>query len=82
MAFSLELGNAGYTPDSVDTTAEVTLEKKGDGFAITSVHLKTKAKVPGIDEQTFQKIAEGAKEGCPVSQALAGTSISLDAELI
>jgi osmotically inducible protein OsmC len=82
MAFSLELGNAGYTPESIETQASVNLEKKGDGFAITWIELSTEAKVPGIDEATFTKIAEGAKSGCPVSQALAGPEIRLKAKLV
>jgi osmotically inducible protein OsmC len=82
MAFSLELGNAGYTPESIETQASVNIEKKGDGFAITWIELSTQAKVPGIDEATFTKIAEGAKSGCPVSQALAGPEIRLKAKLV
>ncbi|HAD45879.1 MAG TPA: OsmC family peroxiredoxin, partial [Alcanivorax sp.] len=70
MAFSLELGNAGYTADSIDTKAKVTLDKDGDGFSITRIHLDMNAKIPGIDDAEFQKIANGAKEGCPVSKVL------------
>ncbi len=81
MALSLFLGEAGYTPDSINTEAEVDIEKQGAGFAITSIHLKTQAKVPNIDESTFMNYAEQAKDNCPVSQALAGTKISLDAQL-
>ncbi len=80
MAFSLQLGNAGYTPDSIDTEAKVTLEKDGDGFSITKVHLDMTAKIPGIDDDEFQKIAKAAKEGCPVSKLL-NADISLDAKL-
>jgi len=54
----------------------------GDGFKITKIHLDTEAKVPGIDEKTFQEQGEAAKKGCPVSQALAGVEISLDAKLV
>lgn len=82
MALSLFLGEAGYEPESIDTDAEVNIEKQGEGFAITSVHLKTKAKVPGIDSNTFNSYAEQAKENCPVSQALTGPKISLEAELL
>jgi osmotically inducible protein OsmC len=60
----------------------VTIEKVGEGFAITGIALATEAQIPGIDDAEFQKIANGAKEGCPVSKALAGTKISLDAKLI
>lgn len=81
MALSLMLGEAGYTPDEISTRAEVTIEQKGEGFAITGITLNTEASVPNIDEDTFIKHAQNAKEGCPVSQALAGTNISLNAKL-
>ena len=80
MAFSLELGSAGYTADSIDTKAKVTLDKDGDGFSITKIHLDMNAKIPGIDDAEFQKIANGAKEGCPVSKVL-NAEITLDAKL-
>ena len=80
MAFSLELGNAGYTADSIETKAKVTLDKDGDGFSITRIHLDMNAKIPGIDDAEFQKIANGAKEGCPVSKVL-NAEITLDAKL-
>jgi len=80
MAFSLELGNAGYTADSIDTKAKVTLDKDGDGFSITRIHLDMNAKIPGINDAEFQKIANGAKEGCPVSKVL-NAEITLDAKL-
>ncbi len=81
MAFSNILAEEGYTPDSVSTSAEVTIENVGDGFKITKSVLKTDAKVQGIDEKTFQKLAEKAKKGCPVSQALSSLEISLEAKL-
>ncbi|MFB6217815.1 MAG: OsmC family protein [Halobacteriaceae archaeon] len=78
MAFANELDDAGHTPESVSTEASVYLE---DG-AITRVHLDCEAAVPDVDEGAFQEIAEGAKEGCPVSQALAAVDeITLDATL-
>ena len=80
MAFSLELGNAGYTADSIETKAKVTLDKDGDGFSITKIPLDMTAKIPGIDDAEFQKIANGAKEGCPVSKVL-NAEITLDAKL-
>ncbi len=80
MAFSLELGNAGYTADSIDTKAKVTLDKDGDGFSITKIHLDMNAKIPGIADSEFQDIAKMAKEGCPVSKAL-NAEITLDAKL-
>ena len=82
MAFSLFLGNAGYTPTRIDTTAKVHLEPAGGGFAITRIELETEAEVPGIDPNAFQEQAKAAKENCPVSKALAGTQISLVAKLV
>lgn len=81
MAFSLMLGNEGFTPDSIDTQATVTLDKDGDGFAITAVHLNMKARIPNIDQATFDKIAYKAKTGCPISKLL-NAEISLDATLV
>ncbi|MDR0278921.1 MAG: OsmC family protein [Paucimonas sp.] len=80
MALSMILGEAGLKPDSIDTTAEVTLDKQPDGFAITAVHLILKAKVPGASDQQFQELANKAKAGCPVSKVLNAT-ITLDATL-
>ena len=70
MALSGQLGKAGLTADSIRTTASVRLEKTDDGFAITSVHLDVKAKVPGADQQAFETAANNAKAGCPVSKVL------------
>ncbi|PSQ90479.1 MAG: peroxiredoxin [Bacteroidetes bacterium QH_2_63_10] len=81
MAFSNVLDDEGYDPESVDTTAEVTLRTLEDGPAITKIHLTSTASVPGIDEDTFQDLADAAKSGCPVSKALAGAEITLDATL-
>lgn len=80
MALSMILGEAGLKADSIDTTAEVTLEKQPDGFAITAVHLILKAKVPGASDEQFQELANKAKAGCPVSKVL-NAKISLDATL-
>jgi len=81
MALSNELAEAGHNPQSVDARAKVTFEVTDSGPAITGIHLIAKADVPGISEDTFLQFAEGAKEGCPVSKALAGTVITLDAKL-
>jgi len=81
MALSNVLAEAGYDPESVDTTADVTLRMLEDGPAITKVHLTTTASVADIDDATFQEHAEAAKDGCPVSKALAGAEITLDASL-
>jgi lipoyl-dependent peroxiredoxin len=82
MALSGGLGSAGYEPESVETTAQVHIDKAGEGFKITRIELDTKARVPGIDRDEFERQAEAAKEGCPVSQALTGTEITLSAELV
>ena len=81
MALSLILGEAGFTADSMDTKSEITLEKQGDGFAITKAHLILTAKIPGIDEAKFKELAGMAEKGCPVSKVLKA-EISLDAALI
>ena len=80
MALSAQLGTMGLTPDRIATSASVSLEKVGDGFAITAVHLTVKAKVPGADAPQFQTAANNAKAGCPVSKVLNAT-ITMDATL-
>lgn len=75
MALAHELDEAGYTPVSVRSTAHVHFDP--DALAISKIELRTEATVDDIDEQTFQDIAEAAKDGCPVSKALAGTEIKL-----
>lgn len=80
MALSLELANFDLTADSIRTTAAVTLEKTDQGFAVTKVHLDLKAKIPGADNATFQKAADNAKKGCPISKLL-NAEITLDAVL-
>jgi osmotically inducible protein OsmC len=80
MALSAQLGNAGFTPESIKTNATVTLEKTDNGFAITAVHLDVKAKVPGADQAAFEKAANTAKENCPVSKVL-NAKITMDAKL-
>ena len=82
MALSLALGNEGHEPEQIDTDAAVHIDPaEGGGFEITKIELSTRAKVPGIDEDEFQRIAGQAKEGCPVSKALSGAEITLDASL-
>jgi osmotically inducible protein OsmC len=80
MALSLFLGNAGMPPDSINTTATVTLEKVGDAFTVTASHLDTTVRIPNADNAKFQQAAEGAKAGCPISRLL-NTKITLDARL-
>jgi osmotically inducible protein OsmC len=82
MAFAAALEQSGKPSTKVDTDAACTIEKKGDGFAITKIKLTVRAQVPGIDEATFQKIAHGAKEGCPVSQALKAVPIEFEAKMV
>ena len=81
MALSLILGEAKLTAERMDTTAEVTLEKVDDGFAITAIQLTLRAKIPGADQATFENLAGKAKAGCPVSK-LFKAEITLDAALI
>ena len=82
MALTAQLSRAGITPTRIHTSASVTLEKVGEQFSITKIELDTEATIPGIDNATFQKYALDAKEGCPVSKALAGTAIHLKAVLV
>jgi osmotically inducible protein OsmC len=70
MALSLMLGEAGYTAESIDTVAVVSLDKVEGGFAISQVELKSKIKLAGIDTEAFDKIIQQAKAGCPVSKLL------------
>jgi lipoyl-dependent peroxiredoxin len=81
MALSNILGEAKLTAERMDTTAEVTLEQVEGGWAITSVHLTLKAKIPGTNQATFEQLAAKAKAGCPVSK-LFKAEISLDAALV
>ena len=81
MALSLILGSAGFKPDYIDATAHVTVTPQGEGFKITKSHIVCEGKVPGMDQAAFMGHAETAKAGCPVSQALAGTEITLEATL-
>jgi osmotically inducible protein OsmC len=80
MAFSLILGNAGLTADYIRTQAAVTLDKVGEGFEITKVHLTMNAKIPGATDAKFQELANMAKTGCPVSKLMKAT-ITMDAKL-
>ncbi|MFV3384499.1 OsmC family protein [Pseudomonas sp. NY15364] len=73
MALSKELGDAGMTAESIDTKAQVTLEKGEGGFEISTVHLTLRAKIPGADRAAFEKAVEAAKTGCPVSKVLKAT---------
>jgi osmotically inducible protein OsmC len=83
MAFSGALGDAGYDAESVETDATVHVEKLDGGFGITRIELRTRARVPGIDEDEFQRQAQAAKDNCPVSVALGAVeAIEVQAELV
>ncbi len=82
MALTAQLSRAGKPPRRIRTGAKVTLEKVGEQFSITKIELETEADIPGIDNAAFQKYALEAKQGCPVSKALAGTQIHLHATLV
>lgn len=81
MALAGNLAEAGYEPERIETEATVHLDKGDDGFAITRVVLDTVGTVPGIEEAEFVELAEGAKQNCPVSQALGAIDIELNASL-
>jgi osmotically inducible protein OsmC len=82
MALSLMLGKAGLRPEYVEATAHVTVSPQNGGFKISTSHLMCEAKVPGIESAAFLEHANAAKVGCPISQALSGTEITLDAKLV
>jgi lipoyl-dependent peroxiredoxin len=83
MALAFALEKDGHPATSVQTKADCTIEKQGEGFKITRMMLNVQAAVPGIDAAKFQSIAQATKEGCPVSTALKGNvQIELDAQLI
>jgi len=81
MALSAQLGNAGMTAESIDTTATVTLEKTDAGFTITSSHLDVTVKIPGADQAKFDEAAKAAETGCPISRVL-NAKITMDAKLL
>jgi osmotically inducible protein OsmC len=81
MALSAALTKGGHPPRRIQTSAEVSFDKVGEGFKITRILLRTRGEVPGIDEAAFRKVADDAKRTCPVSQVLAGAEIALEATL-
>ena len=81
MALSKILGDAGMTAESISTKATVTLEQLEGGFAVTASALETRAKIPNADKAAFQKAADAAKSGCPISKLL-NTKITLEATLL
>jgi osmotically inducible protein OsmC len=81
MSLSNELTEAGHPPTRLDTTATVYLEGGADGFSIPRIHLETTGEVPGIDQAEFERLADVAERGCPVSQVLAAAEITVEARL-
>jgi lipoyl-dependent peroxiredoxin len=81
MALSAQLGNAGITPESLETTASVSLDKLDAGWTVTKVHLDVTARIPGADQAAFDKAAENAKAGCPISRLL-NAQITMSARLV
>ena len=81
MALSLFMANEGLTPGSIETTATVSFDNVNGAWTVTSSHLQTRVKSPNADQAAFQKAAEGAKAGCPISRLL-NTTITLDARLV
>ncbi|HKW87796.1 MAG TPA: OsmC family protein [Candidatus Acidoferrales bacterium] len=81
MALSAELGKAGITPESLETSAAVTLEKLEAGFTVTKIHLDVSARIPNADQAAFEKAAQSAKAGCPISRLLKA-EITMSARLV
>jgi osmotically inducible protein OsmC len=81
MALSAQLGNAGITPESLETTASLTLDKLDAGWTVTKIHLDVTARIPGADKAAFDKAAENAKAGCPISRLL-NAQITMTARLV
>ena len=81
MAFSVQLGEAKLTPKSIETSATLTMEKLDTGWTITAIHLDVKGDVPGASKEAFEKAANNAKAGCPVSKVL-NAKITMDAQLV
>ena len=82
MAITAALSRAGIKPTRIHTEARVKLEKIGEAFTITQIELETEAEIPDLDDAQFQQYAQGAKENCPLSKALASTPISMTAKLV
>ena len=82
MALYGQLGNAGMTAESLEASAAVTLEKTDAGFTVTKIHLDLTARIPGADPAAFEKAAQDAKAGCPISRLLTAAQITLTSKLI
>lgn len=82
MAFSSNLAKAGHVAEQLDVRADVTFDKRDEGWTVVSSHLTVRGRVPGVDQATFAQIADQAKDGCPISRALKGNvALSVDAVL-
>jgi osmotically inducible protein OsmC len=81
MALSAQLGNANMTPQSIETSADLTMEKLDIGWTVTAIHLAVSAKILGADKAAFEKAAQNAKEGCPISRLL-NAKITMTAQLV
>lgn len=81
MALSAQLGNAGITPESLETTASLTMDKLDAGWTVTKIHLDVAARIPGVDKAAFDKAAAEAKTGCPISRLLKA-EITMTARLV
>lgn len=81
MALAGELAEDGFSPEAIETQAEVNLQKSDEGFSIKSIHLNTRVTAQNIEENVLQKHAESAKDNCPVSRALSGVDVSVEASL-
>ncbi len=82
MAFAGQLSSVERPPQQLETTATVSMEKTDDGPTVTRIHLKTRARVAGIEKAQFDELAKKAKEGCPISRLLKAAEITLDAQLV
>ena len=82
MALSGQLGTAGMTASSINTTATLNMEKLDAGFTVTAVHLDLVANIPGADKAKFEAAVENAKTGCPISRLLSNVKITVDAKLV
>jgi len=82
MALSGQLTSVEHPPQSIETTATVTMEKTDDGPTVTKIHLVTRVRVPNLDKEKFDELAKKAKEGCPISRLLKAAEITLDAQLV
>jgi len=81
MALSAQLGNAGITPDSLETTASLSLDKLDSGWTVTKIHLDVVGRIPGNDKAAFEKAAREAEVGCPISKLLKAAEITMTARL-